>query len=216
MKPSRIEALSDGIFAIVMTLLVLDLKVPALESMELLSHSDLLWQHLSALWPKFIAFIMSFIVIAIYWSSHHIQFTKITTSDINHMWLNTVFLLFVSLIPFSSALLGEYPFQQAAQSIYGLNLILCGTMMFASWAYAVREERLVESGSVSAELRLNARNKILLPPTLYLIGILLSLINTKISLIFFVLGPIIYFIPVTTHVWEFITDPFGKYQNIRT
>lgn len=216
MKPARIEALSDGIFAIVMTLLVLDLKVPQLSEYYLASGGHLLWSDLSQLWPKFVAFVLSFVIIGIYWSSHHVQFTRIKTSDLNHMWLNMTFLLSISLVPFSTSLLGEYPFDQVAQAVYGLNLILCGVTMFLSWAYAVKDSRLVEEGTVSPELRLNARSKILMPPSFYLLGIFLSAINTKLSLFFFALGPIIYFIPVSTRIWEFITDPLDKHRAIRT
>ncbi len=211
MKTTRIEALTDAIFAIVMTILVLDLKVPDMASLTLFSNASL-GTELLHLWPKFAAFIVSFIIIATYWNSHNIQSIKIKQSSITHIWLNLLFLLFVCLIPFSAALIGEYPYNQASEIIYAANLILCGVTLYAVWSYAVTDERLVEEGSVSRELRFNAKNKVLLPPTFYLLGIIASFFNTHLTLIFYALGPIVYFIPVDTRTWEFLTDPFNRHR----
>ncbi len=201
MKPSRIEALADGIFAIVMTILILEIKVPIGEDIG---------PALLALWPKFLSFVISFVIVSIYWTSHHIQFSKIKSSNFSHLWLNIFFMLAVCVIPFSTGLLGEHPHNQVAQIFYGLNLIMCGVIMFRSWNYAIANDRLVEAGTVSQELRYNAQQKMLLPPFVYLIAIIASFFNTNLSLALFVLGPIIYFIPVTTRTWEIVADPFGK------
>ncbi len=203
MKPARIEALSDGIFAIVMTLLVLELRVPAAEVSTDLAHS------LALLWPKFISFIISFLILGIYWGGHHIQFGFVKRANFNFMWINIIFLLFVSLIPFSTALIGEHPYEQIALVIYGINLIICALILYASWRYA-RKNALIESREISEELRRNARHKMLLPPTLYFIAILLSFIDTRLSLALFVAGPLIYFIPVSTRVWNALTDPLSR------
>lgn len=203
MKPSRIEALSDGIFAIVMTLLVLELKVPVAETSY-----DLI-EGLATLWPKFVSFIISFLILGIYWGGHHIQFGFVKRANFNFMWLNIIFLLSISLIPFSTALLGEHPYEQIALITYGINLIICALLLYANWKYAQRHN-LVDTAEISAELRRNARHKILLPPTLYFIAIVLSFVNTRLSLLLFIAGPLIYFIPVSTRIWNAITDPFSK------
>ncbi len=199
MKPGRIEALSDGIFAIVMTLLVLELKVPL--------HSLSLSRDLLDLWPKVLAFVISFAILGIYWTSHHIQFIFIKKSNFNHMWLNMIFLLFVCLVPFSAALLGEYPLAQLPQIIYGLNLVACALSAYIQWYYARRKD-LVEHERISDELIRNARHKMLLPALLYMLGVLVSFRNPSLSLLFFALGPVIYFIPVDSRLWSVVTNPF--------
>jgi uncharacterized membrane protein len=210
MKTTRIEALIDAVFAIVMTILVLDLKVPIL-SHDLITSASLN-SALIDLWPRFLAFTISFIIIATYWNSHHIQSTKIKESNITYVWLTMIFLFFVCLIPFSAAFIGEYPNGQIAQIFYGTNLIICGLGLYAVWSYAIANGRLIEPGSVSRELQFNAKNKVLLPPILYLIGIIVSFFDTEISLIFFALGPLVYFIPVNTRTWEFLTDPLNRHR----
>jgi uncharacterized membrane protein len=201
MKPARIEALADGIFAIVMTILVLELRVPTSENVG---------QELLLLMPKFLAFVISFTIVAIYWTSHHIQFTKIKSSDFNHLWLNVGFLMAVCLIPFSTALLGEHPFNQTAQFFYAINLVACSLVMYRTWNYAIFNNRLTGDTPISDELRYNARQKMLMPSLIYLVALALSYYSTTMSLMLFVLGPIIYFIPVTTRAWEIIADPLGR------
>jgi uncharacterized membrane protein len=203
MKLARIEALSDGIFAIVMTLLILEIKVPALHGHDVAHLS----QELFALWPKFISFIVSFVVIGVYWTSHHIQFSYLKRTDFNHIWRNIATLFFISLIPFSAALLGEYPFEQMAQAFYALNLIFTALSLYRAWVYAIADNRLADPGDISAELRKNARHKMLLPALIYSVAILLSFIDTRVSLALFVLGPAIYFIPVDSRLWGKISKP---------
>lgn len=197
MKPTRIEALADGIFAIVMTLLVLELHVP--------THQADLIPELIALLPKLLSLIISFVILSVYWSSHHILFSYIKKSTFNFMWLNIIFLLFISLIPFSAALLGAYPFNPLAQVIYGIHLICCGLLVYSGWSYARRHD-LVEQERISDELVRNARHKILLPPFLYSLGILTALFDVHLSLLFFILGPLIYFVPVDSSLWQFLVN----------
>jgi uncharacterized membrane protein len=210
MKPARIEALADAIFAIVMTLLVLELRVPAHMAGDYLTESQNLVMGLTELWPKFLAFIVSFIVIAIFWSGHHIQFLYIKRADFPFMWRNIVFFFFICLIPFSASLLGEYHNEPVALVFYGINLIMCGVLIYYNWAYALYEGNLVDIDEISDELKRNAKAKMLIPPVLYFIAVLAAFVNVQISLLFFALGPIIYFIPVTTTVWEKIVDPLKK------
>ncbi len=202
MRPARIEALSDGIFAIVMTLLILELKVPILHNEPVTSLG--LLDALSHLWPKFLSYLTSFVILAIYWLSHHIQFGYIARTNFNHVWMNLIFLLFVTFIPFSTAFLGEYPTSVLAHFIYGLNLIACGCALYVSWHYAITENRLTDPNSISKTLEINARHKILLPPAIYFVAMVTSLVSPILSLIIFALGPILYFVPIDSHTWNFL------------
>src|ERR1700737_1299223 len=102
---NRIEALTDGVFAVAMTLLVLDIKVPELPQPMA---TDELLRQLLALWPKFLSYVISFVILGVYWVGHHVQLSFIRRADRPLLWINILFLLWVALVPFSTALLGEY------------------------------------------------------------------------------------------------------------
>ncbi len=208
MRPFRMEALADAIFAIVMTLLVLELKVP--EVAHGVFHADDFMIALFGLWPKFVAYVVSFWLLAFYWNSHHLMFGYLDTMDFKFVWRNFVFLMFIGLIPFSTALLGQEPFLQISQIIYALNLILCGVIVFGLWHYVIHNEHISgKDRAFSNVLRRNVRGKILLPPLLYAIGIGVTFISTTWSLVFFALGPIIYFIDIDHPLWQFIASPLA-------
>jgi uncharacterized membrane protein len=111
MKSSRLEALADGIFAIAMTLLVLDLHIPAT--------STNLRADMIALAPRLFSLIISFISLGIYWIGHHYLLVRLKDIDITFVWRNIIFLLPISLVPFVTALLGTYPLSHTAQIVYG-------------------------------------------------------------------------------------------------
>ena len=119
----RIEGLTDGIFAVAMTLLVIELRLPA--------HADAhdpmaLIQGVANLAPKFIAWIISFMVLAIFWFNHNRLFHNIQAVDGRLVWLNILELGFASLVPFSSALAGEYARMLFSQVFYSTNMVLLG------------------------------------------------------------------------------------------
>src|SRR5215813_3811120 len=122
LSKTRIEALTDGIFAIAMTLMVFDIKVSPLAHMNRLN----LQHELIQLWPRFLAYVISFIMLGVYWVGHHNQYHYIRRTDRPFLWINIFFLMGVSLIPFSTGLLGQFPEDRAALAVYGLNLIMVG------------------------------------------------------------------------------------------
>ena len=117
----RLEALTDGIFAVAMTLLVIELKLP--EHATVHGPSDLATAVVHLI-PTFVAWIISFFVLAIFWFSHHRLFHYVRNVDGRLLWLNVLYLGFVSLMPFSSALAGEYPRMLFSQWFYSSNMIL--------------------------------------------------------------------------------------------
>ncbi len=137
---NRIEALTDGVFAIVMTLLVLELRVP--EISDALVPAELPHRILE-LWPKFLSYIASFVVLSIMWISHHRTFHFIKRSDNKLLWINLVFLLFIGLVPFSTSLIGNNPTAQFTFVVYGIHLFLIFLMRFTLWTYATGRYRLV-------------------------------------------------------------------------
>ena len=140
--PNRLEALTDGVFAIVMTLLVLELSVPEIAHPSLQAE---LPRRLLELWPKLYSYVLSFIVLGLLWTLHHRSFHSIKRSDNALVWLNIVFLMFVALIPFSTSLIGDYGTEQLSFAIYATNVLLALAMRLIIWTYATGKYRLVDS-----------------------------------------------------------------------
>jgi uncharacterized membrane protein len=146
MTKDRLETCSDGVFAIVITLLVLDIKLPEGSSAGL-SHA--LMESL----PRVAAYVMSFAVIGLYWISHHRSFQLIAKVDGAVFWLNLLLLLLVSFIPFPTALLGRYPNEALPIVIYGLTLLACNAVGLGLMAYLLRHPHLVAQGHGRESLR---------------------------------------------------------------
>ena len=141
MTAHRIEALTDGIFAIAMTLLVLNLALP--ESGSAGSHTalhDLLFGQAD----KFFSYALSFILLAFFWVRHHQHFHFIRRTDGKHLWINIFFLMFVALIPFSTSLVGDYSNESLAEVFFGLNIFIMSILLSWNWVYATRGFRLVD------------------------------------------------------------------------
>lgn len=132
----RQKALADGVFAIVMTLLVLELSVPVIHG----GNNHELTQALAAMWPKFVAYTLSFLILGVFWLVHHFLFDVIKYYDTRLAWLNIIFLLFVALVPFTTSLLGEYLLQKTPAIIYGVQLLAVFFMGFVIWSYATSQK----------------------------------------------------------------------------
>ena len=135
MNKNRIEAFSDGVFAIVITIMVFEIKIPHVTEAEL-NHS------LIAIVPKILAFVLSFIIIGVYWVAHHNMMHFLETVDRAALWLNNLVLLTVALIPFPTALLGEYPNTTTPIILYGLTLTMVNVTGTLFWIYATKHNRL--------------------------------------------------------------------------
>lgn len=120
MHKNRIEAFSDGVLAIVITIMVLELKVP---------HGDSL-QNLLPLWPKFLSYILSFIYVGIYWNNHHHLFQAVKNVHGPVLWANSHLLFWLSLFPFASAFAGENHFSALPVAIYGFVLLMASIAYF--------------------------------------------------------------------------------------
>ena len=205
MKVSRLEGLADGIFAFAMTLLVLDLHVPA-------SSGDLRLDVLK-LWPKLVSLIISFIILAIYWSSHHLLLARLKTMSFPFMWRNIYFLLPISIVPFFTSLLGTYPLSRTAQLAYAADLALCGILIFRAIHYALKQPDFFEQ-QPTLEFKRNVATKVLLPVIMYVLAGFTTFINPYLGIAFLIAGPLIYFTPIDTKTWELLVKPtdwlYGK------
>ena len=130
---NRIEALSDGIFAIVMTLLILEIHVPDLPSnAPNVQVAPALW-HLG---PRFFTYVVTFLSLGVYWIAHHNMYHAIRRADRVLLWLTILFFMFVSILPFSSSVLNHFRQTQIAPLFFGTNLTAIGWLLYLQWAYA--------------------------------------------------------------------------------
>lgn len=147
----RIVFFSDAVFAIAITLLVIEIKVPVIVHHEdrLFPTVEELRQHgpfeLVRLIPKFIGYVLSFLVIGQYWINHHRNFGYIKRSDPGLLWRNLFLLMSIAFIPFTTGLYSEYYFWNMAMMIYAANIFVAGILQWRMWQYATKNHRLVDS-----------------------------------------------------------------------
>jgi uncharacterized membrane protein len=178
----RLAALSDGIFAVAMTLLVLDLHVPASEAI----HSQgQLWHTLAGAVPELISYVLSFITLGIFWNGQQAQLNAFTRSDRHLSWIHLAFLFAVSLMPFSTRLLAEYIAYRSVLFAYWGNIFLLGLVLFASWRYATRAGLLQDE--ITRERQCAVERRIVVAQGLYAFGALLCMFNTYVSIAFIIL-----------------------------
>src|SRR5215469_12901770 len=143
----RILALSDGVFAIAITLLILEISVPATTGDAGLTKA------LLQLWPQYLAYVLSFLVIARFWVTHHVAFRLIGGYDAALVWLNLLLLLFVAFLPFPTTVLGEHNGAPAAAVLYAASVILASLASAAYWWYASGPGGLLRPGVGRAQIR---------------------------------------------------------------
>ncbi|MFZ0734599.1 MAG: TMEM175 family protein [Candidatus Sulfotelmatobacter sp.] len=183
----RLAALSDGIFAVAMTLLVLDLRVPAAEAIH--SERDL-WQALVMLSPRLIVFLMSVMTIGIFWVGQQTQLNHFARADRNLAWIHIGFLCAVSLTPFTTSLLAEFIHYRIALLVYWFNILLLGGMLYWSWSYARRAGVLAED--LPKDIHPAVVRRIVIAQSLYAAGAALCVFGTYYSIAAIVLVQVNY------------------------
>ncbi len=191
MRTDRIETLCDGIFAIVMTLLVLNLSVP------LATDEAELFNKLLAMWPKFLAYVISFVALGVIWSLHHRLLNGLRKSDGWFLWMNICFFMIVAFVPFTTELLSEYRHGSAAIVIYGINSIASFMLLYCQCWYASAGRRLIDE-------RIQAKSIIELKVTFAggalasIAAIGFSFVNTNISIFIFAIVYAVFVVFVVT------------------
>lgn len=185
MNKNRIEAFSDGVIAIIITIMVLELKIPELK--EHFSNKDV-WIVLLALVPKLLAYLLSFIIVAILWINHHALFDKLPSSNSRLVWCNTFLLFAMSLIPLPTAFLAEHVMLYQASMFYGFVMFLNAFAFFLL-------RRYVEVGLKLIPYNKKVQKSSLISLSLYFISIPLAFISVYLSFIIFVGIPTWYFLP---------------------
>lgn len=179
MQKSRLEAFSDGVFAIVITLLILDIRFPEVEYGQF-------WGTLSSILPRILAYVLSFIIIGLYWVIHHNSMHAIKTTDRGFLWLNILLLLCVSFIPFPTSLVGRYPFEAGPIIVYGVTLITCNLVGYLTVVYVHYHPHLATSEFSDKYLRRHTPNYIFVNGS-YLGAILLANIYPLVSYLIYIM-----------------------------
>src|SRR5580698_8014138 len=173
----RLAALSDGIFAVAMTLLVLDLHIPTATQVH--GEHELL-AALGVLGPQWIAYGMSFLTLGIFWAGQQTQLNHIAEGTRDLAWIHLGFLFAITLMPLSTRLLAEFITYRVALAIYWLNIFVPGAMLYWSWAHATHSD-LVKADTPT-EIRGSICRRILIAQSLYAAGAALCFINTYVSI----------------------------------
>jgi uncharacterized membrane protein len=177
----RLTALSDGLFAVAMTLLVLDLRVPVSTAGSVYSERGL-GGALLKLGPSFAAYLLSFTMLGTFWLAQHTLLSIFGRCDRTLTWINLGFLFVVSLLPFSTVLLAHYVHLRLAVGVYWLNILLLGAGL--EWGARYGRKTFVPVGAQQARSRLTTfRRRILLAQGLYTLAALICLISTQASVI---------------------------------
>jgi uncharacterized membrane protein len=188
---NRIEAFSDGVFAIVITLLVFQLQTPEINNPT--SWSELLFE-LYRLAPKFSGYVISFFFVAVFWVSHHQFFNTLNFSKRGLLWVNNLFLFFVTFIPFPTAVLGRYHENLTAVILFGLTFFAASlTYAILRWYGWLDNETSDKFDNTSL---LSAMRFSFLLPVLYITGIAVAFYNIPIAILIYFLTPILLIKPI--------------------
>jgi uncharacterized membrane protein len=192
MSKDRVEAFSDGVFAIILTLLVLELRVP-----DLAGHSSL-GEYVAAmtpLIPKVISFALTFVMICIHWVSHYYFFRHVDRVTIGLVWLNNLCLFWICFLPFPTAMLGDEPTDQFPILLYAVDSLLAALSFYAFRSYAYHAGLFKERQAAKAQGPKHSIPAV----AIYALSILLSFVNVYLALACFFIVPLLYFMPNFLH-----------------
>jgi uncharacterized membrane protein len=191
MDKNRIEAFSDGVIAVAITLLVLEFKVPEIS----LAHGEgALIQALLHAAPKFAAYFTSFIIVAVWWVAHHQLFHALHKTNRTLLWINTLFLMWVCLIPFPTALIGDYPTSHTAAFLYGAIATLTAASFILMRWYVSCKAKLLKTDLPEDAVRRTIK-KGMLSPILHLIGMLIAVLTPVVALAVYAAIAVLFMFP---------------------
>jgi uncharacterized membrane protein len=181
MGKERLLAMSDGVFAIIITIMVLELKVPEGATLQALLHA----------WPVFLAYALSFIYVAIYWNNHHHYFHLVDRVNGGLMWANFHLLFWLSLIPFATGWMGEHAFAPWPTAVYGISLVLPA----AAWRIMEAVAMRAQGDHSRLAQHQQADIKSLISTGLYLAGVALSFVAPLVSLVCYFAVALLWLMP---------------------
>ena len=188
---NRVEALSDGLFAIAMTILVLGFKLPTLPAD---SPNVMVAPAILALWPAMVTYFIAFIGLGVFWILHHMVFHVIRVVDGVLLWLTILFFLFISVLPFTVQLVNDFPRAQVTPVLFGANFAIVGWLLYFQWLYVISKPRL-QADHLTSEYRRVTNTRIIIAPITATLTTLICFWSVTTSLVIYVLLLPIYFVP---------------------
>lgn len=194
---TRLETFSDGVIAIIITIMVIEIKLPNLTRESTTAETI---NHLRELIPYLVTYAFSFMMVGIFWTNHHHMFHLLKHTDEQLLWQNFLFLFLLSLIPFATAIVGTNPFIAISASIYGVVMLLTNLSFLLMRHYSLRKDLIHHDRSRELTIKIfkvsiKARTKALAGTIMYLIAIPLAYVNVYIAYLCYTIPPVIFFIP---------------------
>jgi uncharacterized membrane protein len=191
-SPRRLEGLSEAIYAVAMTLLVLDLRLPTnLAGNQLPS----VLRHLL---PNLITYALSFMTLGVLWTAHLVQSHWVEHISRLYIWMKIVFLMFIVLIPFSTQLLAAYEYERLSVMIYGLNYLACTTLLLLLWTYATKGRRLVRK-DLSEHVVTWLKARLVIATAFAVVALAVALVfSTRAGAVLFIIAQILVIIPTVS------------------
>ncbi len=187
---NRLEAFSDGMFAIILTILVLELRVPLLEN----NSWEVFLRAMGKIVPKLLSFIFSFFIIAIFWVNHHHMVHQIEKVDSKLLWLNIALLFFACLFPFLTAFVGDYPSNPFVVALFPLNMALSSITLGAFWKHAFVNTTLAPN-RLTMEQKMKRIRQDRMATAINLIAAGLAFIWVPITLVIITMMPFLFVVP---------------------
>jgi uncharacterized membrane protein len=209
MSHTRLDQLSDGIFAIVMTVLVFEIKVPAVwgpvDNMDL-------WIQIKTLLLPLLSYVLSFALLFTYWRAHHFFITIYAKNvDIMLSNINALFFMLVSLVPFSASLLGQYSHNELSVIIFGIHIILIGLTLYWMRRYVLYSEHIKNPEISKGEIH-RSTIRTLVPVFFAVLAIAIAFYSIKISLTLFTFAVIFNLSSTSTKMFEGLLSGFNKFD----
>jgi len=184
LKTARVETLCDGIFAIAMTLLIVGFA--DMSQWASVTDDEQLRKLLFSMWPDFVYYVQSFIILGAFWIEHHHQFHYIKHTDLKLLFINLFAFIFVALIPVSTLIVGDYGHTRTAAFLFEINLLFAGLLFYIHWRYASGKSGMLSNDVDRKTIQFYSRKNLVIP-IVSVIAILITFISPQI-------GSSIYFI----------------------
>lgn len=194
-EKDRLETFSDAVFAIIMTILVLEIRLDTKEVEQFhIETSEDLWIYLKTLFPLIKSWLISFIILGFYWRNHHCIFKMSTKCDYALAWMNILFLMIISFIPFPCHLMGRYPEIPAAVALFGIVIMLSSFVMACMYYYIVKNY-LSDLFDKKKAMK-NVRKAFLAVPLIYGILTALAWYFPNLAFVFYLIIPVFFLLPL--------------------